>query len=337
MADYAFLEKILNHPGRVHEYDPDTVDVVVVPCLFESFRRCTTTNHAEKPPELLRQTLDQWQPNLHPEDVEEVPWTKVMDTDSEKCLNKVMASKVYNAKSGQDHFWIVADWAMQFGITSAAQTFKNMSIGRIEVVDDMEAELDHRQEAVKQSRCSVVVPYASDVAYQMDFAKVPTYADWAKRKNLVSFRFEDRQYTFFCKNRPKTDERACPDAYDATPLRKQSLTFQEKATSQTSIAMERVEIEEYVAEIEDSKFCLVIRGDTPSTHGLYDALAGGCIPILISDRFDDVAAPMSYGFVGSPMKNGMDLDSFVIRIKEDKWMNHLDSFVSELEAMDEDH
>jgi len=39
------------------------------------------------------------------------------------------------------------------------------------------------------------------------------------------------------------------------------------------------------AEMYHSTFCLVPRGDTPDSSRLYDAIACGCIPIIISDRF----------------------------------------------------
>ena len=35
-----------------------------------------------------------------------------------------------------------------------------------------------------------------------------------------------------------------------------------------------------------SLFCLCPRGDTPSTSRFYDAIAAGCIPVVISDSFE---------------------------------------------------
>ena len=37
--------------------------------------------------------------------------------------------------------------------------------------------------------------------------------------------------------------------------------------------------------IIDSKFCFAPRGDSPSSSQVYNAMAGGCVPIIISDDF----------------------------------------------------
>jgi len=40
----------------------------------------------------------------------------------------------------------------------------------------------------------------------------------------------------------------------------------------------------YESGMRDANFCLVFEGDTPSTPRLFDALAAGCIPIILSDN-----------------------------------------------------
>jgi hypothetical protein len=40
---------------------------------------------------------------------------------------------------------------------------------------------------------------------------------------------------------------------------------------------------EWIAHYLDSKFCLVIRGDTPSTHAFLSAVKVGCIPVIVCD------------------------------------------------------
>ena len=39
------------------------------------------------------------------------------------------------------------------------------------------------------------------------------------------------------------------------------------------------------ASMRQSVFCLVPRGDTPSSRRLFDAISAGCIPVIISDDF----------------------------------------------------
>lgn len=61
----------------------------------------------------------------------------------------------------------------------------------------------------------------------------------------------------------------------------------------------------YVDEMLNSTFCLVPRGDTPTSRRLFDAIAAGCVPVLVGDDlsvpFDDI----------------LDWDAFSIRIREE--------------------
>mmetsp|Transcript_81391 Transcript_81391/g.226697 ORF Transcript_81391/g.226697 Transcript_81391/m.226697 type:complete len:555 (+) Transcript_81391:125-1789(+) len=329
-ADYMFLEGLVRHEQRT--WNSSEASVFVVPCLFESFRRCTTTNHAEQPPVALLDTGG----DDHPEDFEQVPWTKPVDSDTDVCLKKVMASEAYKASSGDNHLWVVADWAMNFGRTIEQTTFRNMTIGRIEVVDGEAAKISNRRYALTQSKCSVVVPYASDAAYVENFTHETKYGQWAARSNLVSFRFEDRRYVLFCKSTP------CPGAVDALPLRKQSLEFARrlnrawegapKPAYNTSISMTRVPLAAYVNDLRNSKFCLVMRGDTPSTHSFYDALAASCVPILVSDRWPLVGKPFAGGKNGKLVGN-FPYEDFVVTFTEDQWMNDLDGVIARLESI----
>ncbi len=74
----------------------------------------------------------------------------------------------------------------------------------------------------------------------------------------------------------------------------------------------RVEVSniDYFYEIIDSQFCLVMRGDSPTTGHIYDALAAGCIPIVISDRWMEIGAPFSHI---------IDYTKFVVFINETEW------------------
>jgi hypothetical protein len=48
--------------------------------------------------------------------------------------------------------------------------------------------------------------------------------------------------------------------------------------------------EEWLREFSSSQFCLAIRGDTPHTHALLNAVKVGCIPVVVSD-FYPIYAP----------------------------------------------
>ena len=57
--------------------------------------------------------------------------------------------------------------------------------------------------------------------------------------------------------------------------------------------VERGKVEEAVwaARWQDAKFCLVIRGDSPTSHAFSNALLSACIPVIISDAWVQVGMP----------------------------------------------
>ena len=40
----------------------------------------------------------------------------------------------------------------------------------------------------------------------------------------------------------------------------------------------------YQVMVAQSHFCLHLRGDTPTSRRFYDAIAAGCLPIVVSDE-----------------------------------------------------
>merc|ERR1711862_365934 len=75
-------------------------------------------------------------------------------------------------------------------------------------------------------------------------------------------------------------------------------------------------------------------GDTPSSHSFYDTLAANCIPILISDRFKDLALPLAHGDASKgPIRGGIPIESFTHIIPENRWMQDLHMVAAELEKL----
>ena len=71
-----------------------------------------------------------------------------------------------------------------------------------------------------------------------------------------------------------------------------------------------------------AKYCLVPRGDTPSSSRFYDAVACGCVPVVISDAFELAFAPPPSTEHGSERDSSsnsgwpLDYSSAVIRVPE---------------------
>jgi len=67
---------------------------------------------------------------------------------------------------------------------------------------------------------------------------------------------------------------------------------------------------QYVRELRESQYCLHLRGDTSTSRRIYDALAAGCVPVIISDDSH------------LPFKSQIDWDSFTVSINEDELIEH---------------
>ncbi len=79
--------------------------------------------------------------------------------------------------------------------------------------------------------------------------------------------------------------------------------------------------EQWNREIVDSKFCLVVRGDTPHSHSLFNVIKVGCIPVVISDW---------YPFYAPPFPATLDMRDFCIFISEGDFINNPEETLTDL-------
>jgi hypothetical protein len=61
----------------------------------------------------------------------------------------------------------------------------------------------------------------------------------------------------------------------------------------------------------DSKFCLVIRGDTPHSHALTRSIKAGCIPVIVCD---------SYPLYAPTLKSSIDMTEYAILLDEHQFL-----------------
>lgn len=89
-------------------------------------------------------------------------------------------------------------------------------------------------------------------------------------------RFERMTYTLFYHTR------TAPSDNGSTPYRWApiNVTLPYKASIGYEIAPEQ-----WIQQFTSSKFCLVIRGDTPNSHALLRAVKVGCIPVVVCDYY----------------------------------------------------
>jgi hypothetical protein len=90
--------------------------------------------------------------------------------------------------------------------------------------------------------------------------------------------------------------RVSPSFCDSTPFRLAPLLGNAHNESFVSHPLPSsvgydVPLEQWAREFSNSQFCLVIRGDTPHSHALFNAVKAGCIPVIISDVYPFYAPP----------------------------------------------
>ena len=72
-----------------------------------------------------------------------------------------------------------------------------------------------------------------------------------------------------------------------------------------------IPLKKWINGWRQSKFCLVLRGDTPTSHAFYNAISAACIPVVISNYFKKV---------GVPFPHKISLDSIAIDIREQTFL-----------------
>lgn len=94
----------------------------------------------------------------------------------------------------------------------------------------------------------------------------------------------------------------------------------DKSFPKSSIGFD-IEKDEWEREFKDSKFCAVIRGDSPHSHALMRSIRVGCIPVIFSDTLP-VFAPL--------FKSTLNLTDFAVIIKEEELLKDTRNVILQL-------
>jgi hypothetical protein len=87
-----------------------------------------------------------------------------------------------------------------------------------------------------------------------------------------------------------------------------------------------LEKSEWLYNYKNSKFCLVIRGDNPSSHSLASSIRAGCIPVIISDKLH-VWGPI--------LKSSINMSDYGVILNEQDFMNDIEGTLMRLNEMSE--
>lgn len=216
-------------------------------------------------------------------------------------LEFLKAEPSFRATRGRNHFmsnlyWEHAPWShnsIAKLLRNWTATLENVTIGRhiylgvspYETADckpwaNMPGKtiLSARNE---NTRRTVVLPTPSDPRLPL---VRPDFTGWASRQVLIFYH-----------------TRTSGSGNGATPLR--HFFHDMKPLPNCSIGYD-IPREQWVKGWSQSKFCLVIRGDDPASHAFSNAIASGCIPVVVSDMHQTF----------TPF--GLDIHSFAIVFPE---------------------
>ena len=84
---------------------------------------------------------------------------------------------------------------------------------------------------------------------------------------------------------------------------------------------------DYARHMLDSTFCLIPRGDTPTTNRLFDAISAGCIPVIVSENIDLVL----------PFSTFLDWRQFSVRLPQDLVLSNPRSLLEMLHGLSAKH
>lgn len=282
------------HPWRVH--DAATAQLFVIPfdlCASQASKRaCHNQGHVQR---------------------------------VEAVVAAINSSQWFQKNGGRDHLWVMPHNKLPaamigkraWGVGHRSATFlnyprnrliENMTIGRylsyhLTLRDTTRVGFQARQQDWLREEekwgCTVVLPIVTHKALWApdDY----TFQQWSSRRNFMFFRGKGGLGggCFMA-----TAEKA---RMKAVFLGEQNLSWPGNVIMTNDHASTT---ERYRTEILDAKYCLVFACDDPQTSRYFEALAAGCIPVLINDAWRVAVAPFA---------SRINYDSFTISVPEMAW------------------
>lgn len=149
--------------------------------------------------------------------------------------------------------------------------------------------------------CTVVMPVVNP--RRLWSPDTHTFEDWSKRTTFLYFRGNNGLGGgCYMKNGEKARAKALE-------LGKRNLDYGKQTILSNSHAEGGKTA--YQDEIMDAQYCLVFACDDPQTSRFFDAVAAGCIPVVINDAWRVSVAPFA---------SQINYDRFTITIPEFVWM-----------------
>eukprot|EP00966_Prymnesium_polylepis_P189685 4395061-Prymnesium_polylepis.1 len=276
-----------------------------------------------------------------------------------KLLARTMETSPHFAKHGRRFVLSISHWAIAETMNSRLQQLVDASRMMLLVQDrffftkpDVPGLAKYTEWSVSGWACkafdpcrTTIVPYPS-IYEQLDSAVFPSEQE---RSKLVTFHgntqlthcvtgliplrvYFDPSYTLplFCSVR----EHLVGNATETCPSPDLDVSAVDRTVSEGSLKGNTVvtqEVESFsvtatAKQLRESTFCLVPRGDTPTSRRLYDAIAAGCIPVVVADE-------LQLPFIGELRRgatNGIDWQGFTLFYSESEVTRDVCAFFEQL-------
>eukprot|EP00039_Didymoeca_costata_P010841 m.147006 g.147006 ORF g.147006 m.147006 type:complete len:455 (-) comp14980_c0_seq1:3233-4597(-) len=237
------------------------------------------------------------------------------------------ASPWFQKSGGRDHFWAIMHITLppamigkkKWSTGNIKHAFfpnypqndliRNMSIGRyvsyhLTLNDKRFGFKPQQRDWLREEEkwgCTIVLPVISPRSVWVDDQDT-SFEAWQQRSTFLYFRGNGGYGGgCFMKNGEQARKVAVDFGKKNISFPKPSILTNSHASSPTG----------YYEEIKNAQYCLVFACDDPQTSRFFDALAAGCIPVVINDAWRVAVAPFA---------SRVNYDSFVITIPESAWM-----------------
>lgn len=141
--------------------------------------------------------------------------------------------------------------------------------------------------------------YSHEVSRPEYNLTIPSYEQW-KNKKIV----------FFYRNKLSMS------MFNSTQYRhaifRNNFTELERLLQPSAVGL-NVDYDQWLNEISDSKFCIVVRGDNPSSRSFFTSIRLGCLPVVVSDALP-YYQPLFSSLIG--------YDNFTILINERDFLSN---------------
>uniref|UniRef100_A0A6U5KUZ3 Exostosin GT47 domain-containing protein n=1 Tax=Grammatophora oceanica TaxID=210454 RepID=A0A6U5KUZ3_9STRA len=294
-AEILVLQTLENHPMRV--YKPKDADLFIVPLSAAA----VVTRGKGKGHPLARKRFKEGFEALFENPI----WKQ---TYGHRHLLLGLAAQIYaphTAKQLED-FGLSQYYPLLENATIAKDfdSFASKELAESNVAPDFTEYFEQVGHPISKSTFSIGLLPAQDIPYIE-----ASYDKWRQSSNFIFYWTK----TFFVR--------------ESTPIRVAPLDEKViKGLPKSSIG-NNAEYEEWATNFKDSKYCLVIRGDTPHSHALLRSVKVGCIPVVISDTYPTYAPPF---------KSSLEMQDFTFTISEREFMKNPLKALKKLEQIPED-